>query len=115
MLETGSVLRAALVLLTLGSVASRGSACTARGEELPGPEVYVSGNGLFAVAIVPRPLESRPGGGLQAVRRAPHHRALRSRPRGRTPRRTGQRRRTVPGHLRQLGLLRRQQGRRRHL
>lgn len=76
MLPTGNVLRAALVFLTLGSIASPGSACTAGGEELPGPEVYVSGNGLFAVAIVPKPLERRPGGGLQEVPGGPGTEAL---------------------------------------
>lgn len=76
MLPTGNVLRAALVFLTLGSIASPGSACTAGGEELPGPEVYVSGNGLFAVAIVSKPLERRPGGGLQAAPGEPGTEAL---------------------------------------
>ncbi|HYH47483.1 MAG TPA: hypothetical protein VEG34_17515, partial [Thermoanaerobaculia bacterium] len=76
MLPTGNVLRAALVLLILGSIASPGSACTVAGERLPGPEVYVSGNGQFAVAIVPKPRERRPGGGLQAAPGEPGTEAL---------------------------------------
>jgi Gram-negative bacterial TonB protein C-terminal len=76
MLPTGNVLGAALVLLTLGSIASPGSACPYGPEKLPGPEIYVSGNGLFAVAIVPRPLESRPGGDLQAAPGEPGTEAL---------------------------------------